>query len=136
MADAQALPLNKGLATLQTALPFVVGCGSGIVATTCVQPMDTIKVRRQLIDRSLFRVTTLSITRDMIAEGGVLKLYQGLSAAIMRSLVYGTLRLGLFSTFEKKSKESPRERHDLVLWRTLARWHWSWRPGIAGWQPD
>jgi len=110
MADAQALPLNKGLVTLQTALPFVVGCGSGIVATTCVQPMDTIKVRRQLIDRSLFRVTTLSITRDMIAEGGVLKLYQGLSAAIMRSLVYGTLRLGLFSTFEKKLARRARER--------------------------
>jgi solute carrier family 25 oxoglutarate transporter 11 len=110
MADAQAPPLNKGLATLQTALPFVVGCGSGMVATTCVQPIDTIKVRMQLVDRSIFRVTTLSITRDLMAEGGVMKLYQGLSAAILRSLVYGTMRLGLFSTFEKGLAKRARER--------------------------
>lgn len=102
MAHAETLPLNKGFAVLQTALPFAVGCGSGIVATTCVQPMDTIKVRMQLADRSLHRVTTYGIARDLLAEGGVLKLYQGLSAAVLRSLVYGTMRLGLFSTFEKE----------------------------------
>ncbi|KAH7028940.1 mitochondrial dicarboxylate carrier [Microdochium trichocladiopsis] len=110
MADAEALPLKKGLAALQTALPFVVGCGSGMVATACVQPIDTIKVRMQLVDRSLLRVTTWSIARDMMAEGGVLKLYQGLSAAILRSLVYGTMRLGLFSTFEKELARRARER--------------------------
>ncbi|KAF5709073.1 mitochondrial dicarboxylate carrier [Fusarium mundagurra] len=110
MADAEAIPLTKGLAALQTALPFIVGCGSGMVATTCVQPIDTIKVRLQLADRSVLRVTTWSITRDMMAHGGVLKMYQGLSAAIMRSLVYGTMRLGLFSTFEKELARRARER--------------------------
>lgn len=110
MADAQTLPLNKGFAALQTALPFLVGCGSGIVATTCVQPMDTVKVRMQLADRSLLRVTAWSTASDLMAEGGVLKLYQGLSAAVLRSLVYGTMRLGLFSTFEKELSRRARER--------------------------
>ncbi|PNP77095.1 hypothetical protein FNYG_09564 [Fusarium nygamai] len=110
MADAEAIPLTKGFAALQTALPFIVGCGSGMVATTCVQPIDTIKVRLQLADRSVLRVTAWSITHDMMAEGGVLKMYQGLSAAIMRSLVYGTMRLGLFSTFEKELARRARQR--------------------------
>jgi solute carrier family 25 oxoglutarate transporter 11 len=109
MTNAEALSLNQGVAALQTALPFVVGCGSGIIATTCVQPIDTIKVRMQLADRSMFRVTTWGIARDLMAEGGVLKLYQGLSAAILRSLVYGTMRLGLFSTFEKELTTRARE---------------------------
>ncbi|KAF5578818.1 mitochondrial carrier [Fusarium subglutinans] len=110
MSDAEAFPLTKGLAALQTALPFIVGCGSGIVATTCVQPIDTIKVRLQLADRSVLRVTTWSIARDLIVEGGILNMYQGLSAAIMRSLIYGTMRLGLFSTFEKELARRARER--------------------------
>ncbi|CEI63565.1 unnamed protein product [Fusarium venenatum] len=110
MVDAEAITLTKGLPALQTALPFIVGCGSGMVATTCVQPIDTIKVRLQLADRSVLRVTAWSITRDMMAEGGVLKMYQGLSAAIMRSLVYGTMRLGLFSTFEKELARRARQR--------------------------
>ncbi|KAK0387775.1 hypothetical protein NLU13_4020 [Sarocladium strictum] len=110
MANAESLPLNKGLAALQTALPFGVGCCSGIIATTCVQPIDTIKVRMQLADRSLRRVTIWSTARGLLAEGGVLKLYQGLSAAILRSLVYGTMRLGLFSTFEKEMTRRARER--------------------------
>lgn len=110
MADAEALALSKGLAALQTALPFIVGSCSGMAATTCVQPIDTIKVRMQLADRSLRQVTTWGTARDIIAEGGVLKLYNGLSAAILRSLVYGTLRLGLFSTFEKELTRRARER--------------------------
>ncbi|KAF0645961.1 hypothetical protein FPSE5266_08119 [Fusarium pseudograminearum] len=110
MTDAEAIPLTKGLAALQTALPFIVGCGSGMVATTCVQPIDTIKVRLQLADRSVLRVTTWSIARDLMVEGGILNMYQGLSAAIMRSLVYGTMRLGLFSTFEKELARRARER--------------------------
>lgn len=110
MTDAEAIPLTKGLAALQTALPFIVGCGSGMVATTCVQPIDTIKVRLQLADRSVLRVTTWSIARDLMVEGGILNMYQGLSAAIMRSLIYGTMRLGLFSTFEKELARRARER--------------------------
>ncbi|EWG56031.1 hypothetical protein FVEG_14164 [Fusarium verticillioides 7600] len=110
MTDAEAIPLTKGLAALQTALPFIVGCGSGMVATTCVQPIDTIKVRLQLADRSVLRVTTWSIARDLMVEGGILNMYQGLSAAIMRSLIYGTMRLGLFSTFEKELARRARKR--------------------------
>ncbi|KAJ5648704.1 hypothetical protein N7490_005076 [Penicillium lividum] len=83
-------------------LPFIVGCGSGMVATTCIQPIDTIKVRMQLTDRSNGKLSPWYVARNIVASDGVVGLYQGLSAGLLRQLVYGTLRLGLFSTFEQQ----------------------------------
>ncbi|KAL2678476.1 hypothetical protein Neosp_009222 [[Neocosmospora] mangrovei] len=83
-------------------IPFVVGCGSGMVATVCVQPIDTVKVRMQLTDQSKGKTSLWSLARNTIAQDGFGNLYQGLSAGLLRQLVYGTLRLGLFSTFEQR----------------------------------
>ncbi|KAI8716105.1 hypothetical protein NCS52_00903400 [Fusarium sp. LHS14.1] len=83
-------------------VPFVVGCGSGMVATVCVQPIDTVKVRMQLTDQSKGKTSIWSLARNTIAQDGFGNLYQGFSAGLLRQLVYGTLRLGLFSTFEQR----------------------------------
>jgi solute carrier family 25 oxoglutarate transporter 11 len=46
----------------------------------------------------------------MITRDGFTGLYQGLSAGLLRQLVYGTLRLGLFTTFEQQLESRARNR--------------------------
>ncbi|UPK92192.1 hypothetical protein LCI18_003127 [Fusarium solani-melongenae] len=84
-----------------TCAPFAVGCCSGMVATVFIQPIDTVKVRMQLTDQSNVRASPWTVARSVVARDGLLNLYQGLSAGLLRQLVYGTLRLGLFTTFEE-----------------------------------
>jgi len=36
------------------------------------------------------------VARELMKEGGVKGFYKGLDAAIIRQVVYGTLRLGIF----------------------------------------
>ncbi|KAL9110435.1 MAG: hypothetical protein Q9227_004979 [Pyrenula ochraceoflavens] len=87
----------------RAALPFVNGGISGMVATTCIQPIDMVKVRLQLAGEGVRtgpRPTALGITREIIAKGKVLDLYTGLSAGLLRQCVYTTARLGFFDTFQ------------------------------------
>ena len=95
-------------------LPFTVGCASGMVATVCVQPLDTLKVRMQLTDQSAVRASQLSIARNIVARDGFWDLYQGLSAGLLRQLVYGSLRLGLFGTFEQELERRAHEQGTTV----------------------
>jgi solute carrier family 25 (mitochondrial oxoglutarate transporter), member 11 len=87
--------------------PFIVGGSSGMIATTCIQPIDMIKVRLQLYGEGSKggpRPTAFSIARDIVSKGSVLDLYDGLSAGLLRQVVYGTSRLGFFFTFEEMLK--------------------------------
>ncbi|KAF6230787.1 hypothetical protein HO173_010903 [Letharia columbiana] len=86
----------------RAALPFANGGLAGMTATTCIQPIDMIKVRLQLAGEGIKtgpRATPLSVTKDIIAQGKVMDLYTGLSAGLLRQAVYTTARLGFFDTF-------------------------------------
>ncbi|CEJ94364.1 hypothetical protein VHEMI09901 [[Torrubiella] hemipterigena] len=97
-----ARPASAAASTLHAMTPFAVACGSGMIATICIQPIDTVKVRMQLTDRIAGKPSPWGVAKGMVSEGGLMNLYQGLSAGLMRQLVYGTLRLGLFTTFEQQ----------------------------------
>ena len=89
---------------MRGALPFVNGGLAGMVATTCIQPIDMIKVRLQLAGEGVKtgpKPTPISVTREIIAAGKVMDLYTGLSAGLLRQAVYTTARLGFFDTFMK-----------------------------------
>lgn len=93
---------------LRAVLPFLVGGLSGISATLCIQPIDMVKVRLQLAGegaRGGVKPTPLSVANQVISEAGFLGLYNGISAALLRQVVYGTSRLGLFFTFEDLLKK-------------------------------
>lgn len=86
------------------ALPFINGGLAGMAATTCVQPIDMIKVRLQLAGEGAStgpKPSAFGVTRDIIAGGKVLDLYTGLSAGLLRQAVYTTARMGFFDTFVK-----------------------------------
>lgn len=73
-----------------------------MVATTCIQPIDMIKVRLQLAGEGAKtgpRASPLSVTRNIITSGKFMDLYTGLSAGLLRQAVYTTARLGFFDTF-------------------------------------
>lgn len=69
-----------------------------------VQPIDLIKTRIQLVGKSQ-NLGAFAITKNLIKEEGVMKLYAGLSASLMRQAIYGTARLGLHRVFTNKLKE-------------------------------
>lgn len=72
-------------------------------ATVCIQPIDMVKVRIQLAGegaRGGPKPSPLGVARDIIAQGKVLDLYNGLSAGLLRQAVYTTARLGFFDTFQ------------------------------------
>lgn len=84
------------VATLQ---PFVCGGAAACLASACVHPIDLAKVRLQLY-ATTGRSTTvkpnfITILTSMIKEEGFKSIYAGLSAALMRQVVYGTARIGL-----------------------------------------
>lgn len=108
---------SKPLAAVQALVPFAAACSSGMIATVCIQPIDTVKVRMQLMDSLILRKSPLGVAKDMVSDGGLSNLYRGLSAGLMRQLVYGTMRLGLFTTFEKKLEKRAQQRGASVSFR-------------------
>jgi solute carrier family 25 oxoglutarate transporter 11 len=118
----KALQTSWQSSVIQTSLPFIIGCFSGMVATAIIQPIDTIKVRLQLMQKRDARPSPLMVIRQLMAQGKLGNLYDGLSAALLRQVVYGTARLGLFSTFEQKLEKQAREKGRRVTFgeRTLA----------------
>lgn len=99
---------------MQGLVPFAVACGSGMVATICIQPIDTVKVRMQLIDQAAVRTSPWRVAKGMVTDGGFVNLYQGLSAGLVRQLVYGTMRLGLFTTFEQQLEKRAKRNETTV----------------------
>ncbi|KAF5017653.1 hypothetical protein F66182_10403 [Fusarium sp. NRRL 66182] len=102
---ARSLPYSERLAAILR--PFIIGGASGLVATTCIHPIDVIKVRLQLAgqgNNGRSRPGLFSVAKGIVSQGKVLDLYQGISAGYLRQVVYGTARLGLFHTFHDAMK--------------------------------
>ncbi|KAK5167651.1 uncharacterized protein LTR77_007350 [Saxophila tyrrhenica] len=101
---------------VRNALPFGIGAFSGMVATTCIQPADVVKVRLQLAgegSKGAAAASPISVARTIVAQGRVTDLWAGLSAGYLRQLSYGMLRLGLFDRFlafvETRAKDKGRK---------------------------
>lgn len=70
--------------------------------------MDLVKVRLQLLGeggRGTSVPNPFVLALSIIKQGGVRGLYDGLSAAMLRQVTYGTSRLGLFFTFDSMLQE-------------------------------
>ena len=75
--------------------PFIAGGISGCIASTFVHPIDLAKVRLQLFELQnpgKPKPSFLTILTKMIKTNGFFSIYDGLSAAYGRQLVYGTAR--------------------------------------------
>lgn len=78
--------------------PFVFGGVSGMIATCVTQPIDTIKVRIQILGEEIAirKTGPFGVAQRLISEEGFLTLYKGLDSALFRQATYTTARLGVF----------------------------------------
>lgn len=78
-----------------------------MLATCFVQPLDLIKNRMQLSGQGgKAKDTSFGLVKSIIKNEGVLTLYAGLSAGLMRQATYTTTRLGIYTwLFENFTKD-------------------------------
>ncbi|XP_034936952.1 mitochondrial 2-oxoglutarate/malate carrier protein-like [Chelonus insularis] len=95
--------MSKSEQTVPNAIKFLIGGTSGMAATCFVQPLDLIKNRMQL---SGTKTSTLSVISSIVKSEGILAMYSGLSAGLLRQATYTTTRLGVYTwLFELASKD-------------------------------
>lgn len=82
---------------------FASAGGSGAIAWSVVHPFNTASVRMNLSSASApigtKPLSFFPFLTKMLKEKGVVSLYDGLGAGILRQLVYATARIGLFEVF-------------------------------------
>jgi len=99
---------------------LVFGGVSGMIATTCIQPIDFVKVQVQIrSEMGEKNPNPIEIARKRIKEKGLLSLYRGLDSALMRQLVYTSIRFGLFYDIKDRIKKS-KGREANVFENTIA----------------
>lgn len=72
---------------------------SGITATSLIQPIDTIKVRIQIIAENKMqgeKPSPFYAAQQILKSDGIRGFYKGLTAAWFRQATYGTTRMGLY----------------------------------------
>ena len=95
---------------------FAFGGLSGMMGTAVIQPIDTVKVRIQLVGESkglagtgggskVMSTSPFSVARGILAKEGVRGFYRGLDSALFRQATYCTARLGLYKTIFNSIKE-------------------------------
>ena len=82
---------------------YIIGCLSGLTATSLVQPIDYIKVNSQLNPN----INKLSLFKNIYNNNGFTEFYRGINIALIRQCVYGTIRLGLFQDLKDNYKVNP-----------------------------
>ena len=79
---------------------FIIGGASGMFATSCIQPIDFVKVQLQLRGEGQkgMHASPFTVARETISKYGVSRLYTGLDSALLRQATYSTARLGMYKT--------------------------------------
>lgn len=97
---------------------FLIGGLSGMLATSCIQPMDMIKVRIQLkSEAKAGNLSPFSIAKDIYRnEGGLKGFYRGIDSALLRQAVYATLRLGIYFNLTDHIKNNVNQGQNLSAW--------------------
>lgn len=83
-----------------------------MMATCIIQPIDMVKVRIQLGVKG----SPIHVASEIIKNEGVMTLYKGLSAGLLRQATYTTARMGLFNKISEFAKEA-NNGQPLPLWQ-------------------
>ena len=76
-------------------------------AACCTHPLDLLKVHLQTAGKE--KTSLLKTTVNIVKNQGVLALYSGLSASLLRQLTYSTTRFGIYdvSIQDQEHKNTP-----------------------------
>jgi len=101
--------------------PFVYGGVAAVCAEMITFPVDTAKTRLQLqgqiVDKRWEKVRyrgTLHCIASIMREEGVTSVYKGLSPAMLRQAVYGTIKFGLYYSTKELVLRSGRKESCLT----------------------
>ena len=93
--------------TIPNSVKFLFGGSAGMGATLFVQPLDLVKNRMQMSGEAggaKAHKTSLHAITNIVKTEGVVGMYNGLSAGLLRQATYTTTRMGIYQTlFEKVS---------------------------------
>jgi len=100
--------------TVGNGIKFLFGGLSGMGATLFVQPFDLVKTRMQIAGagsgKKEFR-NSFHCIQTVVSREGVLGLYQGIGAALLRQATYTTGRLGVYTylndTYRNRYNRTP-----------------------------
>lgn len=91
---------------------FVCGGAAASIAEIVTLPIDTAKVRLQLLRKSGVTGATpggnlgmVGMMRKIVLDEGVLGLYKGVWPAIQRQLVFASLRVGIYKEISDRLRE-------------------------------
>jgi len=93
----------------------LTGSLAGCMATSCIQPIDMVKVRIQIGGAEGGSTSPIEVTKKLLREDGVAGFYKGLSAGLTRQVFYTGARLGLYDMFTEAAK-TPGEK--MPFWKT------------------
>lgn len=91
-ADTTALPKS---------ITFLTAGLGGMLGWCVVHPANTLAVRSNLASMQGKKFSF----KAMVEESGLLSLYDGLAAGVLRQVFYASTRFGLFETFRDKLHE-------------------------------
>ncbi|XP_074654086.1 mitochondrial 2-oxoglutarate/malate carrier protein-like [Tubulanus polymorphus] len=90
-------------------IKFLFGGTAGCLATMFVQPLDLVKNRMQLSGEGgklKEHKTSFHAIRSILKQEGIIKMYTGLSAGLLRQATYTTSRLGIYTTLFEMFSEN------------------------------
>lgn len=97
---------------------FLFGGLAGMGATCVVQPLDLVKTRMQISGsggtEKLYKNSFDCLT-SVIRNEGVLALYKGIGAALLRQATYTTTRLGVYTFLNEQYKGSNNHNPNLLV---------------------
>jgi hypothetical protein len=104
--------INQNDSTLKQ---FTLGGLSGCAASMCTHPFDTVKVRMQLsgINQKIYNEGIFKTAYKICINEGILTLYNGLSASLLRQATYTTTRFGIY--LKLKDIFSPKDGKPMPL---------------------
>eukprot|EP00484_Ammonia_sp_Unknown_P028431 CAMPEP_0197032524 /NCGR_PEP_ID=MMETSP1384-20130603/11191_1 /TAXON_ID=29189 /ORGANISM="Ammonia sp." /LENGTH=328 /DNA_ID=CAMNT_0042462207 /DNA_START=6 /DNA_END=992 /DNA_ORIENTATION=+ len=105
---------NESLAQIKD---IAAGCFAGAIAKVIEYPFDTIKVLCQINQSNIEAQSTLQITRNVLQNEGILRIYRGLSAPLIGSCVENLIVFWLFGSTERYFKKAFTNDQPLHLWQ-------------------
>lgn len=100
-AQKTAAPANGNDSAIPKSVTFLTAGLGGMLGWCIVHPANTLAVRQNL---SSMQGKKFSF-KAMVEESGLLSLYDGLAAGVLRQVFYASARFGLFETFRDQLHE-------------------------------
>ncbi|KAI5776598.1 mitochondrial carrier domain-containing protein [Geopyxis carbonaria] len=84
--------------------PFWLGGSASCMAAVLTHPLDLIKVRLQTLGAQTARPSMSGTLVTILRTEGVLAIYSGLSASLLRQATYSTTRFGVYEEMKSRLK--------------------------------